>query len=80
MLAAALGPAIDKAAGRRPAGGEASRWARALRGDPRAIAAEGVEYTLTPFKDKEFSRQQADKIRALIAPAPRSCRRATSWR
>ena len=33
----------------------------------RAIAREGVEYTLTPFKDKEFSAVQADKIRTQIA-------------
>ena len=67
MLAVALGPAIDKAAGIvRPAVKVALGRGRyeAIR---RAIAREGVEYTMTPFRDKEFSREQADKIRALVA-------------
>jgi hypothetical protein len=67
MLAVALGPAIDRAAGVvRPAVKVALGRGRyeAIR---RAIAREGVEHTLTPFRDKDFSREQADKIRALIA-------------
>jgi hypothetical protein len=56
MLATALRPAIDKAAG--PARFDAIR---------DSVAREAVGRTLTPFKDPEFSRQQADKIRALVA-------------
>jgi hypothetical protein len=67
MLAEALGPAIDKAAGVvRPAVEVALGRGRyqAIR---TAIAREGVEHTMTPFRDKEFSAVQADKIRALVA-------------
>ena len=67
MLATALGPAIDKAAGVvRPAVRVAIGGGRydAIRA---AIAREGVEYTLKPFQDREFSRVQADKIRAMFA-------------
>ena len=31
------------------------------------FASEAVDRTLTPFKDEEFSRQQAEKIRVLVA-------------
>lgn len=67
MLATALRPAIDKAAG--PARGVV----RVAVGPDRfdtirdSVAREAVGRTLTPFKDPEFSRQQADKIRALVA-------------
>ncbi len=67
MLAAALGPAIDRAAGVvRPAVRVALGRGRydAIRA---AIAREGVEYTMTPFRDKEFSREQAVRIRALVS-------------
>ena len=31
------------------------------------MAAEAVDRTITPFRDPEFSRRQADKIRTLVA-------------
>ena len=67
MLAAALGPAIDKAAG--PARGAARIvvGGRAYDTIKSTFAREAVERTLTPFKDEEFSRQQSVKIRTLIA-------------
>ncbi|QZY28892.1 hypothetical protein [Nocardioides coralli] len=71
MLGDALGPAIDQAAGVvRPAVKVALGRGRydSIRS---AIAREGVEYTLTPFQDEEFSQAQADKIRALIATRTR---------
>ena len=67
MLAVALGPAIDRAAGvARPAVKVALGRGRyeAIRA---AIAREGVEHTMTPFRDREFSREQADKIRTLVS-------------
>jgi uncharacterized membrane protein YheB (UPF0754 family) len=55
MMATALGPAIDKAAG-------------PIRGAARvALGAQAYDRTLTPFRDEEFSRAQSGKIRALIA-------------
>ena len=71
MLAVALGPAIDRAAGVvRPAVKVALGRGRydAIRA---AIAREGVEHTMTPFRDQEFSREQADKIRALVSTRTR---------
>ena len=32
-----------------------------------AVAHEAVGHTLTPFQDEEFSRQQSEKIRKLVA-------------
>ncbi len=67
MLATALRPAIDKAAGpARPA-------VRVAVGPSRfdtirdSVAREAVSRTITPFKDPAFSRRQADKIRVLVA-------------
>lgn len=67
MLATALRPAIDQAAG--PARGAL----RVAMGSGRFdsirdhVASEAVGRTLTPFKDPEFSARQADKIRTLVA-------------
>ncbi|WP_246081863.1 hypothetical protein [Nocardioides litoris] len=67
MLATALRPAIDLAAG--PARGAL----RVAMGPQRfdhirdSVAQEAVGRTLTPFKDPEFSAQQAEKIRLLVA-------------
>lgn len=67
MLATALRPAIDQAAG--PARGAL----RVAMGPNRfdtirdSVAEEAVGRTLTPFKDPEFSARQAEKIRVLVA-------------
>ena len=67
MLATALRPAIDQAAG--PARGAL----RLARGPSRfdhirdSVAQEAVGRTLTPFKDPEFSAQQASRIKTLVA-------------
>ena len=67
MLATAMRPAIDQAAG--PARGAL----RVAMGSSRfdtirdSVAQEAVGRTLTPFRDPEFSAQQADKIRVLVA-------------
>jgi uncharacterized membrane protein YheB (UPF0754 family) len=67
MLATALRPAIDKAAG--PARGAVRVAIGSKRFDAvrDSVAAEAVGRTLTPFKDPEFSAQQAEKIRTLVA-------------
>ena len=67
MLATALRPAIDKAAG--PARGAVRVAVGAARFDSirDSVAQQAVGRTLTPFKDPEFSRRQADKIRTLVA-------------
>ena len=67
MLATALRPAIDKAAG--PARGAVRVAVGAARFDSirDSVAQQAVGRTLTPFKDPEFSARQADKIRTLVA-------------
>ena len=67
MLATALRPAIEKAAG------PARAVVRVAVGPNRfdtirdSVAREAVGRTLTPFKDPAFSRRQAERIRVLIA-------------
>ena len=67
MLAAALRPAIDQAAG--PARGALRVAMGGTRFDSirESVAQEAVGRTITPFKDPEFSAQQAEKIRSLVA-------------
>ena len=67
MLATALRPAIDKAAG--PARGAVRVAVGSARFDSirDSVAQQAVGRTLTPFKDPEFSTRQADKIRTLVA-------------
>ncbi len=67
MLATAMRPAIDKAAG--PARGAVRVAMGSTRFDTirDSVAKEAVGRTLTPFRDPAFSAQQADKIRVLVA-------------
>ncbi|MCW2797538.1 hypothetical protein [Nocardioides sp.] len=67
MLATALRPAIDKAAG--PARGAVRVAVGPNRFDTirDSVAREAVGRTLTPFKDPVFSARQAEKIRVLVA-------------
>ncbi|WP_345463216.1 hypothetical protein [Nocardioides marinquilinus] len=67
MLATALRPAIDQAAG--PARGALRVAIGGGRFDTirESVAREAVGRTLTPFKDPTFSAQQAEKIRVLVA-------------
>jgi uncharacterized membrane protein YheB (UPF0754 family) len=67
MLATAMRPAIDQAAG--PVRGAVRIAVGTKRFDSirDAVATEAVDRTLTPFRDAEFSRRQADKIRTLVA-------------
>ncbi|MFA6576621.1 MAG: hypothetical protein WCS84_14455, partial [Nocardioides sp.] len=67
MLATALRPAIDQAAG--PARGAVRVAVGAHRFDTirDSVASEAVGHTMTPFKDPVFSARQAEKIRVLVA-------------
>lgn len=71
MLATALRPAIDQAAG--PARGALRVAIGSSRFDHirDTVAQEAVGRTLTPFKDPAFSAQQADKIKTLVATRTR---------
>jgi hypothetical protein len=67
MLAAALRPAIDQAAG--PVRGAVRVAVGPRRFDTirESVAREAVGWTLTPFQDADFSRQQAARIQTLVA-------------
>ena len=80
MLATALRPAIDKAAGPARAAVRVAVGPSRFDTIRESVAREAVGRTLTPFKDPAFSRRQAEKIRLLSPRAPRSCHRATSSR
>jgi hypothetical protein len=67
MLATALRPAIDKAAGPARAAVRVAVGPARFDTIRESVAREAVGRTLTPFKDPEFSRRQAEKIRALVA-------------
>ncbi len=67
MLAQAMRPAIDKAAG--PVRGAVRVAVGTKRFDNirDAVADEAVHRTIQPFRDPEFSRRQSQKIQALVA-------------
>lgn len=67
MLATALRPAIDQAAGPARAAVRVAMGPRRFDTIRDSVAREAVGRTLTPFKDPVFSQRQAEKIRVLIA-------------
>ncbi|ROR92677.1 DUF445 domain-containing protein [Nocardioides aurantiacus] len=67
MLASAMRPAIDNAAGPVRGAVRVAVGPRQFDNIRDAMALEAVDRTIKPFKDPEFSRRQADKINALIA-------------
>ncbi|HMC06809.1 MAG TPA: hypothetical protein VKG89_05380 [Solirubrobacterales bacterium] len=69
MLETSLRPAVDRAAG----GGVTKEAVRMAVG-PReydtirdSVAAEAVDYTMTPLTDPEFNRSQSDQVQALLS-------------
>jgi uncharacterized membrane protein YheB (UPF0754 family) len=71
MLEEAMGPAIDRAAGPARAAVRVAVGAREYDSIRDSVAHEAVDYTMTPFRDPEFSRHQSDQIRKLIAARTR---------
>lgn len=67
MLATAMRPAIDQAAGPVRGAVRIAVGTRRFDNIREAIATEAVDRTITPFRDPEFSKRQSDKIRALVA-------------
>jgi len=67
MLATALRPAIDRAAGPARAAVRVAIGPRRFDAVRESVAQQAVSRTITPFKDPEFSAQQAGKIRSLVA-------------
>ena len=67
MLAAALRPAIDQAAGPARAAVRVAVGPRRFDTIRESVAQQAVGRTLTPFRDAAFSRQQAVRIQALVS-------------
>jgi uncharacterized membrane protein YheB (UPF0754 family) len=67
MLEEAMKPAIDRATGTVRGALRVAVGAQAYDTITSAFAGEASEYTLTPFRDVEFSRQQSERMRSLIA-------------
>ena len=67
MLAAALRPAIDRAAGPYRAAVRVAVGAQRYDRIGASVARSAADQTLVPFQDPEFSRRQADKIQSLVA-------------
>lgn len=66
MLTDALRPAIDQAAGPLLPAVRVAMGRRKYATVRESIALEAVGRTITPFRDADFSRRQADKIRRLV--------------
>jgi uncharacterized membrane protein YheB (UPF0754 family) len=67
MIETAMQPAIDNALGPARAAVRVAMGAREYDTVRSSVATEAVSHTLTPFQDAEFSRQQSERIRTLIA-------------
>jgi uncharacterized membrane protein YheB (UPF0754 family) len=67
MLEDAMGPAIDRAAGIARSAVRVAVGAREYDTIVESVARESAAYTLKPFQDVEFGRQQSANIRRLIA-------------
>jgi len=67
MLEDAMGPAIDRAAGPARVAVRVALGGREYDAIRESVAQDAVGHTLTPFRDPDFSRQQSEKIRSLIA-------------
>ena len=71
MLEEAMGPAIDRAAGPARAAVRVAVGTREYDSIRESVAQEAAGYTMTPFRDPDFSRAQSDKIRRLFAERTR---------
>jgi hypothetical protein len=67
MLAQAMRPAIDNAAGPLRGAVRIAVGSKRFDNIREAVALEAVDRTIKPFKDPEFSRRQSEKIYRLIA-------------
>ncbi|WP_371822330.1 DUF445 domain-containing protein [Conexibacter sp. SYSU D00693] len=67
MIEDALRPAVDRATGFARGAVRVAVGPREYDAIRDSVATEGVDYTMTPLTDPEFSRQQSTRVRALIA-------------
>ncbi|MHB8659041.1 MAG: hypothetical protein ACYC91_13995 [Solirubrobacteraceae bacterium] len=67
MLEEAMGPAIDRAAGPARAAVRVAVGAREYDSIRESVAQQAAGHTITGFRDPVFSRQQSERMRAMIA-------------
>ncbi|QWC86183.1 hypothetical protein KLP28_05615 [Nocardioidaceae bacterium] len=67
MMASALRPAIDRAAGPLRGAVRVAVGEREFDAIRESVTLEAVDRTIAPFQDEEFGEQQAEKIRKLIS-------------
>jgi uncharacterized membrane protein YheB (UPF0754 family) len=67
MLETAMRPAVDRATGIARVPIRVAVGTRQYDAIRDSVAAEAVEYTVTPMQDPEFNRRQSEKVRALFA-------------
>ena len=67
LLATALMPAIDKAIGPARPAVRVAVGQRRFDSIRQSMTEEAVTRTMAPFRDKDFSRQQSERIRQLIS-------------
>ena len=67
MIATALRPAIDRAAGPARAAVRVAMGSSRFDAVRESVAREAVGRTITPFRDPAFSARQSAKIRSLVA-------------
>jgi uncharacterized membrane protein YheB (UPF0754 family) len=67
LLADAMRPAVDRAAGPVRGAVRVAVGRREFDSIREAVAQEAVVRTIQPFRDPAFSRRQADRIRELVA-------------
>jgi uncharacterized membrane protein YheB (UPF0754 family) len=67
MIETALRPAVDRAVGRARGAVRLAVGAREYDAIRASVAAESVDYTMTPLIDEDFNRRQSVPIRKMIA-------------
>src|SRR3954470_23679017 len=67
MIQNALRPAVDRATGAVQPFVRLAVGPREYDAIRDSLAAEGVDYTMTPLQDEEFNREQSRNVRELIA-------------
>jgi uncharacterized membrane protein YheB (UPF0754 family) len=72
LIANALRPAIDRAAGPLLPAVRIAVGRREYDAIREGVAAEGVEYTITPMTDPDFNREQARRLHSFIVERMRA--------
>jgi uncharacterized membrane protein YheB (UPF0754 family) len=67
MLEEALLPAVDRATGPARPAVRVAMGTRDYDSIRDSVAAEAVEYTMTPFQDPDFSQRQSESVRVMIS-------------